>query len=79
MKVLKPGEFVMDELNTIDGLAYELGNGQVPMRRKQGVFKPTKLSVMVALAYRSEPPPALVVQFDNWGNKTTFPARLGTV
>lgn len=59
----------------LDRLAAQLGVGQVRMRRKQGVFHPRRLVVLTALAHKYEPPPSLVVQFDNWGVKTTFPMR----
>lgn len=66
-------------LDKLDLLVMELGRGQVPMRRKQGVFRPRKLVVEVLRAYRIAPPPALIVRFDNNGHKTTFSAPLHTV
>jgi hypothetical protein len=63
----------------LDSLAARLGRGAVPMRRKQGVFRPRKLAVIIALAFRTAPPPALVVRFDNNGIKTTFPAAFDAV
>ena len=59
--------------NPIDVLADVLGIGQVPMRRKQAIFKPKAMAVVVALALRSTPPPALLVRFDSNGVKTTEP------
>lgn len=66
-------------LDKLDALCMQIGQGQVPMRRKQGVFRPKKLAVIIALAFRIPPPPALVVRFDNNGIKTTFPAAFDTV
>lgn len=82
--VLKAGElFTMldiddpfEHLTGLDKLSAQLSAGAVPMRNKQGIFKPSKITVATLMAHRIAPPPALVVQFNNRGEKTTFPMGL---
>jgi hypothetical protein len=62
-----------EHLTGLDKLSAQLGVGQVPMRNKQGVFKPKRMALLVASALRIAPLPMLVVQFNNKGEKTTFP------
>lgn len=60
------------KLDQMDILAMRLGMGQVPMRNRRAIMRPKKLVVMLASAGVVSMPPALVVQFDNLGRKTTF-------
>lgn len=57
----------------IDALSTSLGVGQVRMRNKQAVFRPNRMVMNICAAFHVNPPPLPVVQFNNWGVKTTFP------
>lgn len=59
----------------LNHLSTLLGFGQAKLKQKRGTFRPRVMAVMVALAHKCEPPPGLVVQFDCFGKKTTYPVR----